>query len=263
MNRSQLPAFLLPMPLSFALLVGCGQANPGGTWDGAPMMWEVPPPRTIINADGSTDGDPGSLPGMMPRGFEKPCKAVNEPYCCYDGYNITGYPLCRWQALSSGTSVVIDSVFKGDKKITLPSPLVLTSVTPERFTTDGDCTMLPVGFVLEGKGLVEQPMLSSINYWYIDKKGFWRPGTGGQSQDLVIPKNSDPTSRGDAGAEGLPSPKVLLDGDKCATQSEARANVVLFDWVRFTIDDVEYDANFSREPRGEVIAYYARIERTY
>jgi hypothetical protein len=265
MKRYNLPLVLRPLPL-LALLGGCGQSNPGGVWDAASMTWEAAPPRVIIGGDASSDADPGSLPGSMPRSFDKMCTGVNQPWCCYDGYNLPGYPLCGWKALALGTSVVIDWAFAGHQKVTLPSPLLLTSTTPERFTSTEDCNQLPVGFVLEGKGLIEEPLTSSNSYFYIRKDGTWAPAgavSASESPDLILAKNSDPATRPDGGAGSLPPPKAHLDGDTCGSEANASANIVVFSRVRFRIGDIEYDLDFNRPPLTGTRGYYVRIERTY
>lgn len=265
MKRYKLQLVLRPLPL-LALLGGCGQSNPGGVWDAASMTWEAAPPRVIVGEDASTDGEPGSLPGSMPRSFDKACTTVNQPYCCYDGFNLPGDPLCGWKALGPGTSVVIDWAFAGNQKVTLPSPLLLTSTTPDRFTSPEDCRQLAVGFVLEGKGLSEVPLVSSNRYFYVRKDGTWGPAgavSAGETADLILARNSDPATRPDGGAGSLPPPKALLDGDTCGGEVNASANIVMFSRVVFKIGDVEYDLNLNRPPFTDTRGYYVRVERTY
>jgi hypothetical protein len=255
-----LRAFSLPLLLGWCLLAGCGRSNPTGTWDAAAMMWEAAPPREIVDG-AESDGGPG---GMMPRSFDKPCKMAREPWCCYDGTNVTGFPFCSWKGLGAGASSPIDTVLRGNERVTLPSPLTLTSTTPDRSGTGEDCRGLQVGFVLEGKGLSEEPMVSSILYYDIKKDGTWAPaGAGGESTALVVPSSTDASERGDAGTGSLPTASEKLDDEQCPGTSDVVANVVLFDWVRFKLDDVDYEANFSRSPQAETSAFYVRIERSF
>jgi hypothetical protein len=264
MSRSQLTAFCLSLPMVFGLL-GCGQSNPGGTWDAAAVRYEAAPPREIIGGTDGGEGVGGSDPGsMMPRSFGKLCKMATDPWCCYDNYNVIGIPLCAWKALVPGNSVVIDSAFAANQKVPLDNPLTLTSVTPERYTSADECGQMPVGFVLSGKDLMEEPLRSNLYYYQIKKNGTWAPAGGGESYELVIAKNTADEPPGDAGTGSLPPPQAKLSGESCAPSSEVTANVVLFDFLRYrTTDGKEWELSFSRPPSDSTLAYYVRIERTY
>jgi hypothetical protein len=255
MSHRPLRAFFSLVPLGLSLLAGCGRSNPSGLWDGAPMTWEAAPPREIVEPVHDGGG------ARVPATFDKACTMAGEPWCCYQG-NPPGLPLCSWKALAEGMSATFDSAFEGTEKVTLPRALTLTGTTADRLGSGVDCTSLPVGFVLEGEGLVQEPLMSSVLYYDIRKDGTWvATGSRQPSTGLVIP--IDPSTRGDAGAGPPPRGNERLHVDQCALNSDVIANVVMFDTVHFELDDVSYEADFSRPPQTETTAFYVRIERAF
>jgi hypothetical protein len=277
MCRSQLSAFLTLLPL--ALLAACGRSNPTGVWDGAAMRWEAAPPREIVDAAETDSGVP------LLRRFDKPCTTAGQPWCCHQGA-VAGFPLCSWKGLTEGMSATFNSAFKGTERFDLPSPLTLTSTTADRLGSGVDCNSLPVGFALQGRGIAEESLTSGVLYYDIRKDGIWVPtGSGGMVSGLVVSRStgagSDAGAAGDAGAEGdagaggdadaradasdgsLPRGTARLHADQCAGGADVIANVVMFDWVRFKVDDVDYEARFASAPASESTAFYVRVERSF
>ena len=260
MKRRQLRASLLPLSVAFAL-GACGKNNVNGVWDSAAMTWEAAPPREIIDARG--EGGGGTVdPGGMMRSFTKLCKETDEPWCCYDGKTLYGIPLCSWKGMVTGNSVTFDTAYREDQKVTLPDPVTLISPTPDRWASAEDCADKAVGFVLQGKGMSEGSLVSTISYYYVGAGGNWRAAGGGATAGLVVGSNSDPAARGDAAPGSLPPLEDKLDAEKCTGNAEYIANVVMFDSVSFELDGVKYEADFRRD-EGETKAYYVRIDRGY
>src|SRR5262245_35397956 len=120
MSRHQHIASLLSLSVLVAVPLGCGQPNPSGVWDAAPKTWEAAPPREIVEGNGTGDGGAVGTPNNGSGSFTKMCKMPHEAWCCFDGVNVTGIPLCPWRSVGPGEIFVITEAFKANQKVTLP-----------------------------------------------------------------------------------------------------------------------------------------------
>jgi hypothetical protein len=250
--------------LSLVLSTGCGQDNPSGSWDANPKTWDAAPPRQIVEGDGGVD--PGANPGEGTGGsgsFTKKCTMQHQPWCCYDGRNgsaITGIPLCTWQGIGPGEAFMITEANQANKVVPLPNPLTLRVVTPDKIGSGDECSMAPVGFVLEGKGLVEEPVQSNLWYYFINSDGTWAEADYMSGvMGLVVPRNPDLDG---SRTGGEPTPGPTMSSTICAARPSTRANVLGFDNIRFKMDGEEYVFGL-QQSGGGITFLYATVERTY
>jgi hypothetical protein len=233
-------------------------------WDGEATQWEVPPSRMVSESDGGpgAPGGPGIGGGFG--GWTTVCTKSDQPNCCYDGKmgRPTGIPNCGWQGLLPNESTTLVAGYKGDDKVTLPAGLTLTSVSPGKFTTYDECVHAPLGFVLSGAGMKEGHLVGDVYHYMIKKDGSWRGAGNGGTIGLVAGR--DP--QGSGGDGGPASPNYTLSDGLCKPLMEDpsyTASVVFMDQIDFTIDGVDYNTDFRRNPNGVVTGYYVVIQKGF
>ena len=244
------------------LTLGAGCRN--GThlgWDAGGMSWDPAPPRNVVGPDAGLIGT-----GSGPSGSHSAvCAIEGQANCCYDGEKLRGIPRCGWRRVSPGDSVTITSVYQDDQKVNLPVGLQLTAEVPANFATYEDCVNGPLGFVLSGPALEERPLLGNVEHYDLKPDGTWLYAGGGGQLGLVAASNTELSSRD--GSRPLPSFR-LSDG-LCTPlrESKAVALIQFFDQIDFTLDGVDYRANFNTHANGEgegrVTGYFVLVEKGF
>jgi hypothetical protein len=249
----------------FGNLTGCAKPTSGlyqGAFDGQATEWEVPPSRAVTGADGGTGAGGGGLPGGS-AGNLPVCTKQDQGNCCYEDKpgRPFGNPQCTWQRLLPGESTVIMTAFKKDVKVTLPVVVTLTSVSPATFATYDDCVKAPLGFVLTAPGMKEDRLVGNVSHYDLKSDGTWVGRGGGGQSDLVAARDTEASGR-DGGA---PMPSYTLHDGLCKPLQgpEFTASIQVFDQIDFTIDGVEYSANFRSNPNGGVTSYYVVIDKGF
>ena len=228
------------------------------------MTWDPPPPRSVVGPDGGV-GSGGTDPGGSGTyGNMKVCTKQDQPNCCYDGKNLSGIPMCGWRRISAGATAQITTTYKENEKVTLSTPLQLSTEVPDSFATYDDCVKVPVGFVLSGAALKERVLGSSIEHYMLLPDGTWHGQGGGATSGLVVAKDTQVTTRDG----GQPEPTYELMAGLCDAFTDAKINAValiqFFDQVDFTVDGVDYSANFRSNPsEGGATGYYILIEKGF
>jgi hypothetical protein len=247
-----------------AALSGCrASSDPGpGPSD---ALWEVAPGRVVVGPDGASTGEGGSGAPATGASHLGVCTKADQGNCCYDEKKgPAGIPKCSWTRLGTGESTLIVSAFRGKDKVTLPVQLELASATPEAFASYDDCLNAPVGFVLRGPGLRQAPLVGDIAHFDLKTSGTWVGLGGGGQVGLVAARSTTPDPSTDA---GVPSPTYTLHDGLCAPLKDAdvQASIQLFDQIDFTIDGVDYAANFNANPNGAamVTGYYVQIRKAF
>lgn len=226
----------------------------------------APPPGRIVSGDAGTgdgSGDGWSPIGIGGTGTGLPtCTKNDQASCCYDGVKFSGTPKCAWRRMGVGQSITITTAFRGrtTEKVTLPAPLTLTNVSPERYESQNSCDKSDLGWTLSGAGLKEAQLGTTISEFTIDSFGAWRGEGGGATFGLVAGMDSD-LSRQRDGAVGGPS--FTMHPSLCGERTVGRKLVVLFTEIWFTMNGVDYEARFHQSSESGNTAYYTVIDRAY
>jgi hypothetical protein len=211
-------------------------------------------------ADG-TDMGPGGGPGGG-SSYTTVCARMDQGNCCYDGKELSGIPQCGWRRLSRGETAAITSAYKDSAKVTLPAALQLAPEAPASFATHDECVHAPLGFVLSGAALVEEPLVGNIAHYSVQANGTWQGQGGGGQSGLVAASDTTITSRDGS----QPAPSYTLSEGLCAPlrDGQAVALVQFFDQIDFTVEGVDYSANFRTHPNGSAVTgYYVLTEKGF
>ena len=215
--------------------------------------------RTVIAADaavaGGTGPGGGGIIGGGGVGALPRCTKSDQGNCCYDNVKLYGTPNCTWQQIGAGQSVTVTAALKDTMKVALPVALTLTSAAHDKFATYEDCVNKPIGFVLRGPGLKEQTLIGNISHNNIKSDGTWTYQGGGGTQSLVAAQDTSAMS------SKMLMPTYTLSEGLCKPLKDAShiAAIAFFDQLEFTVDGVEYVANFRTNPNGGVTGYYVVV----
>jgi len=236
-------------------------------WNGQDSSWDPPPARVVSDRGSGGGAGAGVGQGSGGGGNLPVCTKSGQVNCCYDDKpgSPSGVPKCSWRRLAPGESTVVSTAFQMGPDVPVPLPVVvqLTSASPERFATYDECLNAPIGFVLSGPGLKEGRLGGDIQHYDLKTDGTWVGRGGGGQSGLVAGRDTEVTSR-DGGA---PAPSYTLHEGLCKPlmAPEFSASIQFFDQVDFTINGIEYRANFRSAPNGsaKITGYYVVIQKGF